>query len=79
MTIFADIIRIVNMFIKIIFKDSNVLKGSLVTKFILFTHFYIMQGKKLETRFVSPANRVFWRLNHKFSVSKITKNYSLIK
>ena len=58
--IFADIIKIVSTFIKIIFKDSNVLKGSLETKFILFTHFYIMQGKELETRFVSPANREYF-------------------
>ena len=35
-------------------------RNSLVDQFMLFTHLYLMQGKEIEARFVSPASREYF-------------------
>ena len=46
-------------------------RDSLEVKFIPFTHFYTIQGIKLETWFVSPANIIFWSCSHSFFCQQI--------
>ena len=47
---------------------------------MLFTHFYPTQGKQVETRFVSPASRVYFKVEPKtFLLTNWQKIYPLVK
>ena len=52
---------------------------SLEEKSIMFTYSYLMQGKKMETRFVSPASINYFGIFCHFSVNKFTKKHLLVK